>query len=73
MFDLNKGDPVLLYYPVVEPDFGQERFLTDNPTCLLKAGKFPKVEILTGITEYEFLSPAVGKQKILSKTNKILK
>ncbi|KAJ6639890.1 Juvenile hormone esterase [Pseudolycoriella hygida] len=59
MFEFLNFNPILLYYPVVEPDFGQERFLTDNPTCLLQAGKFPKVEILTGLTEYEFLGPAV--------------
>lgn len=61
MFEFADSNPIYLYYPVVEPDFGQERFLTDNPTCLLKAGKFAKVEILTGITEYEFLSSAICK------------
>ncbi|XP_031616772.1 juvenile hormone esterase-like [Contarinia nasturtii] len=34
MFEFPESNPTLLYYPVVEPDFGQDRFLTDNPTYI---------------------------------------
>lgn len=61
MFEFAGGQPIILFKPVIEPDFGQERFLTQDPNCLLKNGHFPKVEILTGFTEYEFLNPAICK------------
>lgn len=59
MFEFDGGHPIMLFKPVVEPDFGQERFLTQDPTCAFERGQFAKVDILTGITEYEFLYPAV--------------
>lgn len=59
MFEFASGQPILLYKPVIERDFGQERFLTEDPTCLMHQGKFQKVDILTGLTQYEFINPAV--------------
>lgn len=59
MFEFDGGHPIILFKPVIERDFGQERFLTQDPNCMLKNGHFEKVEILTGITEYEFLYPAI--------------
>lgn len=59
MFEFGRGNPVLLWSPVVEPDFGQERFLIDNPTRLFRAGKFQRVPVMAGITEFEFVSPAL--------------
>ncbi|XP_045476840.1 esterase E4-like [Harmonia axyridis] len=47
-------EPVLLWKPVVEPDFGQERFLTDHPIKLIQEGKFQNVPVLAGITAEEF-------------------
>lgn len=47
-------DPVLLWTPVVEPDFGQERFLTEHPLRSVLRGNFAKVPILAGITDKEF-------------------
>lgn len=59
MFEFAGGQPILLYLPVIERDFGQERFLTEHPTCLINQGKFQQVDILTGLTQYEFVNPAV--------------
>lgn len=61
MFEFGHGNPLLLWSPVVEPDFGQERFLTDDPVRLFRSGRFQRVPILAGITELEFMTPAVGK------------
>lgn len=61
MSEFDNINPIILFKPVIEPDFGQERFLTEDPTCAIENGDFAKVEILTGITEYEFLFPAISK------------
>lgn len=63
MFEFSKGQPIILYKPVIERDFGQQRFLTQHPTCLIHQGQFQKVDILTGLTQYEFVNPAVCKFK----------
>lgn len=60
MFEFGQGNPVLMWKPVVEPDFGQERFLTDNPTRLFRQGRFTRVPVMAGITELEFASPAIA-------------
>ncbi|KAJ6643532.1 Juvenile hormone esterase [Pseudolycoriella hygida] len=59
MFEFADWHPILLFLPIIEHDFGQERFLTQDPNCLMKNGQFAKVDILTGITEFEFLQPAI--------------
>lgn len=61
MFEFAKNQPIILYKPVIERDFGQERFLTEHPTCLIKEGKFQQVDILTGLTQYEFVNPAISE------------
>ncbi|XP_065091204.1 juvenile hormone esterase-like [Ochlerotatus camptorhynchus] len=53
-------NPVLLWTAVVEPDFGQERFLTQDPTEAFMKGDFVKVPVIAGITQDEFASPAVN-------------
>lgn len=50
------NNPVVSWYPVVEPDFGQERFLTDDPTKLFREGNFERVPIISGVTNDEFAS-----------------
>lgn len=45
------------WLPVVEHDFGQERFFADDPNNLFKSGKFNKVPVIVGITTDEFISP----------------
>ena len=47
-------DPVLVWTPVIELDFGQERFLTEHPIKTVLKGNFAKVPIMTGITTEEF-------------------
>lgn len=48
------GQPTVIWYPVVEPDFGQERFLTEDPAKLFASGNFSRVPIITGVTQDEF-------------------
>lgn len=44
--------------PLLEPDLGQERFITEDPNVLFRAGNFTKVNAIMGITAHEFISPA---------------
>jgi acetylcholinesterase len=55
--------PMLAWMPVVEPDFGQERFIEEEPVKLFREGRFHRVPVLTGVTEDEFSSNA---QRILN-------
>lgn len=61
MFEFDSGNPIILWKPVIEADFGQERFLTDDPTKLFQRGDIARVPILAGITKYEILQPAISK------------
>lgn len=61
MFEFGKGNPVLLWSPVVEPDLGQERFLHDDPTKLFLQGMVHNVPVMAGITELEFAGIGIGK------------
>lgn len=45
---------------MIEPDFGQPRFLTEHPLKLLLKGDFVKVPILAGVTKDEFGALAYG-------------
>lgn len=51
---------VLPWTPLIEEDFGQERFLTDDPHVSFRSGNFSKVNVMVGITENEFISPAAS-------------
>lgn len=53
-------NPVLLWKPVIEPDFGQERFLDRDPTEAFLKGDFMKIPVIAGVTKDEFAGPAVG-------------
>lgn len=44
----------MIWTPVIEEDFGQERFLTEHPMKLVTSGQFLKVPVLIGASEYEF-------------------
>lgn len=61
MFEIGKFAPLLLWKPVVEYDFGQERFLSEDPTKLYQKGKVARVPVLAGITANGFLQPTIGK------------
>ena len=60
MFETPKGSPIIFWNAVIEPDFGQERFLTDDPKKLYTEGHMARIPVMSGITEYEFLGPAIG-------------
>lgn len=53
---------MVVFGPVIEHDLGskEEWFLTDNPITLIKKKQFHQVPVVTGITEYEFVSWAAG-------------
>lgn len=52
--------PVMTWLPVVEQDFGQERFLAEQPNKLFEIGNFSKVNVMIGVTADEFAIPAAG-------------
>ncbi|XP_055906848.1 juvenile hormone esterase [Eupeodes corollae] len=60
MFEFGRGNPVLLWKPVIEPKLGQDRFLIEDPVKSYQDGKFMKVPIITGITKDEFVGPALN-------------
>nr|XP_017032166.1 juvenile hormone esterase isoform X2 [Drosophila kikkawai] len=65
-------NPVLNWRIVVEEDFGQERFLIEDPFKTARRGDFYKVPLITGITEFEFKSAAfwdLRNASIVSKYN----
>lgn len=45
------------WWPVIEPDFGQERFITDDPVTLFRNGNFARVPAVLGRTADEFVDP----------------
>lgn len=51
-------DPLLIWTPVMEKDFGQPRFLTAHPITLIQNGDFQKVPFITGVTTDEFAQRA---------------
>ncbi|EDV49563.2 venom carboxylesterase-6 [Drosophila erecta] len=66
-------NPVLNWRIVVEEDFGQERYLIESPFKTARRGDFYKVPLITGITEFEFLSGAffdLRNESIVSLYNK---
>jgi carboxylesterase type B len=69
MFDFGKDNPAFIWNAVIEPDFGQDRFLTENPHTLLAKGAYEKVPVLTGITKDELAFSAVA----IIKNNDMLK
>ncbi|XP_059617683.1 juvenile hormone esterase [Phlebotomus argentipes] len=63
MFELGSQNPlmpVLLWKPVIEPDFGQERFLVEDPTISYLEGRYMKIPVIAGITKDEFVQFAHG-------------
>lgn len=49
------------YTPVIENDFGQERFLIEDPLISLRSGNFAKVPVIIGIVENELLAAVPRK------------
>jgi hypothetical protein len=42
------------WFPLIEDDFGQERFLTEDPSVTFQSGNFNRVPVIIGRTEFEF-------------------
>lgn len=61
MYEFDEYNPIMIWLPVVEPDLGQERFLTDDPTRLYQLGQFNRIPVMAGITELEFAYLAISK------------
>lgn len=49
------------WFPIIEPDFGQDRFLADEPAELFRTGNFSKVPVVIGRSTDEFVNPVVRK------------
>lgn len=64
MFEYGIGNPIIMWKPVIESDFGQERFLVEDPTESFRKGNFAKVPIIAGTTQYELLHSAIGMNKL---------
>ncbi|KOB64474.1 Odorant degrading enzyme CXE16 [Operophtera brumata] len=68
MFDLGY-DPTLLWLPIVEPDFGQERFLPMHPLEALQKGKMHSVPYIVSQTQDEFFWKAFSILNNETRTN----
>lgn len=68
MFEFDRNNPLILWKPVIEPDFGQERFLVEDPIRSFQNDEFMKVPIITGMTKDEFVGPALSEFYFLLKT-----
>lgn len=53
---------VIFWLPVIEEDFGQDRFLIENPIQTFKSGYFRKVPVIVGVTELEYEVKKNSKQ-----------
>lgn len=63
---------IVAWRPVVESDFGQERFFGEDPVKIISDGNFTKVPIIIGRTTDEFVSDVPGKfSKCFSSINSI--
>ncbi|KAL9929053.1 juvenile hormone esterase [Glossina fuscipes fuscipes] len=60
MFEFGRQNPLMLWKPVVEKDFGQERFLVEHPVRTYQNGEFMKIPIIIGMTKDEFVGPALS-------------
>ncbi|XP_075152889.1 juvenile hormone esterase [Haematobia irritans] len=60
MFEFGRNNPLVLWKPVLEKDFGQERFLIEDPVRSYQNGDFMKIPVMTGMTKDEFVGPALS-------------
>lgn len=65
LFDFAGDDPNRPFRPVIEKDFGQQRYLTEDPTMSFQLCQFEKVPVLAGVTRYEKLSHALGEYMLM--------
>lgn len=55
----------MTWLPVVEL-IGDEKFLTDDPNALFRDGNFSHVNVMTGVTADEFISPVACKKAFVN-------
>ncbi|XP_067647504.1 juvenile hormone esterase [Eurosta solidaginis] len=60
MFEFGRNNPLILWKPVIEPNYGQERFLTEDPVWSYQNGNFMKIPVITGMTKDEFAGQAIS-------------
>jgi hypothetical protein len=53
---------VYTWFPVIEHDYGQERFLVEDPAETIRRVQHYRVPILAGRTEHEFSFMMSGKK-----------
>ncbi|XP_059057237.1 juvenile hormone esterase-like isoform X1 [Achroia grisella] len=65
--ELTINNIIKMYHftPVIEKDFGQNHFLTEDPEEILKKGKHNKVDVLIGYTDKEILIGIPSLEKFL--------
>ncbi|XP_068624238.1 carboxylic ester hydrolase-like [Battus philenor] len=66
-------NPVRIWNPVVEPDFGQERFLTEDPRDSIRSGRMHPVPYIISQTRKEFFWMAfniIKNDTLRTKMNK---
>ncbi|KAF2903952.1 hypothetical protein ILUMI_02214 [Ignelater luminosus] len=66
-------DPQFIWEPVIEPDFGQERFLVESPFTSVQCGRIADVPVMTGITSDELIflaQPVVANDTWLEVLNR---
>jgi len=66
-------DPCVIWLPVIEQDFGQQRFLTAHPVETALSDQLTKVPFMTGITTDEFVShayPVINNPKLSQDLDK---
>lgn len=51
-----------MWRPVIEPNFGQARYLEADPDTLLENGNFSRVPVLIGITADEGAESVPGEK-----------
>lgn len=56
----------MTWFPVIEENFGQERFLVADPVELFRNGSFEKVPLIIGRTRDEFVDIPYLKFEILN-------
>lgn len=58
---------MLVWFPTIEKDFGQERFFPEDPSEILRSGKFNKVPMIVGRTEDEYQKNVAVSSEIFFK------
>lgn len=61
MFALHSSFLIIIWKPVIERDFGQEKFSTVDPTKLFQQGRCYRISVMTTIMKYELLHSATCK------------